>query len=63
MFVTRINVSMESTASQMAATGSNAREASVIATWHAVQSFVLEEVMPDQCHEIGGKLAESEVVS
>lgn len=58
MFVTGINVSMESAASQMAATGSNARKASDIAAWHAVQSFKPGEVTPDQCHEIGVKLAE-----
>lgn len=58
MFVTGINVTMESAAKQMMITASNARkQESDIVAWHAVQSFSPGEVTPDQCHKIGVELA------
>lgn len=58
MFVTGINVALDNAARQMTVTSSNARKESDIAAWHAVQSFAPGEVTPDQCHEIGVRLAQ-----
>lgn len=58
MYVSGINVPVALASKQMKQTLENARKPSDIVAWHGVQSFAPGEVTPEQCHEIGVKLAE-----
>ena len=56
-YVTAINCLKETALQQMILTKKQYQKTDVYITWHGCQSFKPDEVTPDQCHEIGLKLA------